>query len=351
MTAVRRAAVSALAVLLVSACGTAADGPGAPSSSAPAQPGLSPPRPVLGEWAAEINGNVAWAGATSVALVTGNGDVVRVDLSGDGRGQRLDRLITSASRVAADPGSGVVVAWNSLGGGVAAWGPDGAGIGTYQSTSRDLGAVAVRAGGDRIALVGKDVSVVDVARGTELSRGGRPDVTGTIGYNAVAYAQDRVVAWYGTDFTVDVWDVAGPTAVLNPQDCRCDNHRHVLAPDAGRAAFATQTGRLILWDPVENRAVGERAVVTTSDEGVLPLAVIRDRYVLYVLDRETGNGESVNGPLMVWDTGTDTTTELWACPGCEVREVFSRPGSDEVLLYTGVVTGGGAAYWTATLTT
>jgi hypothetical protein len=355
MIAARLLAAGVVAVL-VSAC---AQAPTTPPPTTP-PPTSAAPRPVLGEWAGQI-ADVAWAGDASVAVVTRSGDVLRVDLAG-GRHVSLDRITDGASKVAADPASGVMVAWNLLSGETAAWNADGARIGTYHLGFAGVGDLALRPGGDRFAVVGSTVSVVDVATGEVVSRGERPADpptpggadADTVSYNSVAYAGDRVLAWPGAELTLDVWTVAGPAAVLTSQQCGCDYHRHALDPAAGRSAFATQVGTLILWDPAGNRAVGRRSVVSSPNEGVDPLAGVGDRAVLYVLVHETGNGGTASGPLMLWDTRTDTVRELWTCRpaqrprDCVVRGVRPRPGSGEILIETAAANGD-EAYWIATV--
>jgi hypothetical protein len=341
-------AASAL-VVAVSACvPTPAGSPptGSPSSG-PGGSGLrmSAEREVLGQWAGQV-GDVAWAGSGGVAVVTRSGDVLLVSLTGDSAPRRLDRPPDGASTVAADPTTGVVVAWDRLSGRGAAWSAAGTRLADYQFGFAGVGGLAIRAGGDRLAIVGSGVSVVDVATGDALSRGERAEWM--VEYNAVAYVGDRVVAWPGVEFTLDVWDVSGSSAEMVAHNCGCDYHRHALDPTAERAAFATRTGSLILWDVAGGRAVGQRAVVAAPDEDVGPLAVVGGRYVLYVIDRPGADGQPRTGPLMVWDSGADTVAELWNCPDCAVRAVLTRPGSDQILL--AVAKGTDHIYWTATLT-
>jgi hypothetical protein len=346
MKAVRfvAAAVLALSAGPVVACARARPPTPEPAGSAVAIAGQ---RQVLGEWAGQI-ADLAWAADAAVALVTRSGDVLRVDLS-DGRPQRMDRITDGASKLTADPASGVIVAWNSLSGETVAWNADGVRIGTYRLGYAGVGDLALRRGGDRFAVVGGTVSVVDVATGDVLSRGERPTAPDAVAYNAVAYAGDTVLAWPGADFTLDVWNVAAPSAVLTAQDCGCDYHRHTLAPAAGPSAFATQVGALILWDPAGNRAVARRSVVSSPDEGVDPLAVVGDRYVLFVRVRDIGNGQTASGPLTVWDTRTDSVTEVWTCPDCMVRKVLPRPDGDEILIEAAAANGDDQAHWIATL--
>jgi hypothetical protein len=345
MIALRLVAATVLTVpaVLVSACAQTPPTP-QPTHSAAA---LAGQRQVLEEWAGQV-ADVAWAGDASVAAVTRSGDVLRVDLS-DGRSQRMDGITDGASEVAADPASGVVVAWNSLSGNTVAWSAEGTRIGTYRLGYAGVGDLALRRGGDRFAVVGATVSVVDVATGDVLSGGERPTAPDAVEYTAVAYAGDTVLAWPGADLALDVWNVAAPSAVLTAQNCGCDHHRHALDPAAGPSAFATQTGALILWDPAGNRALAKRTMVDSPDEGVDPLAVVRDRHVLYVLVREIGNGDTASGPLTVWDTRTDAVSEVWTCPDCTVRGVWPRPDSDEVLIEAAAANGDHQAHWIATL--
>jgi hypothetical protein len=351
---------------LVSACAQAPPTP-QPSRSAVAH---ARPRPVLGEWAGQV-ADVAWAGDARVAVVTRSGDVLRVDLSADGPPRRMDPITGGASEVAADPASGVIVAWNSLSGETAAWSADGARIGSYRLGFAGVGDLALRAGGDRFAVVGATVSVVDVATGDVVSRGERPAAPDAVEYSSVAYSGDSVLAWPGADLTLDVWNVAAPAAVLTAQDCGCDYHRHALGPAAGPSAFATQVGALVLWDPAGNRAVARRMMVTSPDEGVDPLAVVRDRYVLYVLVRDIGDGATASGSLMLWDARTDAVSEAWdartgvasaagdgrtgvagaprPCADCMVRGVWPRPDSAEILIEVAAGNGDDQTFWTATL--
>jgi hypothetical protein len=336
------AAISALAVL-AAACAQVPPNP-EPTRSAPAVAGQ---RPVLEQWAGQV-ADVAWAGDASLAVVTRSGDVLRVDPS-DGSHRMLDRIGDGAARVAADPASGVIVVWQLLSGETVAWNADGTRLGTYDLGFAGVGDLAVREGGDRFAVVGGTVSVIDVATGDVLSRGERPTAPDAVSYNSVAYRGDTVLAFPGADFALDTWAVAGPLALLTSEDCGCDYHRHALDPAAGPSAFATLVGALILWDPAGNRAIAKRSVISSPDESVDPLAVVRDRYVLYVVDRPVGNGETESGPLMAWDTRTDSVSEVWACPDCTVRGVRPRPGSDEILIEGAAANGDDQWHWIVTL--
>ncbi|MCW6011156.1 PQQ-like beta-propeller repeat protein, partial [Micromonospora sp. CPCC 205371] len=280
-------------------------------------------------WPGLLTGAV-WADADTAAVVTLEGGVYRVDL-GSGEATELARL-DGASDLVADPPSGIVVA--SAGGGeVVAWDRGGRELSRVEFGFADVSAVAIASGGDRYAAAGADVTVVDTATGAVVVRTGPGP--GTVRYNVVAFAGDKVVAAPGPEIALDVWDLAGPR--VTSQDCACEAVAAsiVFEPDGRYAAIGTLSGRLVLWDTGPGRAAAEQTLTESADQQADPLAVIRGRHVLYDLSSTAAGGTVPDGPLMVWDSQTRTTTELWKCPGeCDVRTVSTLPGTDRILFYT-----------------
>jgi hypothetical protein len=287
----------------------------------------------------------AWAGQDTAAVMTIEGGVYRVDLGG-GRATEL-AILDGASDLVADPASGVVVA-ATVGGDVVAW--DGAGreLSRLELGLAGVGGMAIASGGDRYAVAGSGVAVVDTATGTVVVRTGPGP--GSVEYNLVAFAGDKAVAAPGPENALDVWDLAGSR--VTSQDCGCEAvaTSTVLDPGARYAAIGTLDGRLVLWDTEAGRAVTEQTLIESADQQADPLAVIGGRHVLYAL-ASTAPGETPpDGPLMAWDSQSRTTTELWKCPGeCAVRTVSTLPGTDRILFYTATPGGDEPALWTATL--
>jgi hypothetical protein len=281
----------------------------------------------------------SWAGESAVAFLDKAGVVFRVDLREGGEPRRIGGF-EGASDLAADPRSGVVAAWESLSGEVRLWNAAGEPLARHNLGHVAIGALAIADGGTRFGVAGSLVTVVEVGGDTVLARGSRPDVLDRIEYHSAVLAGHRFVAWPGGEQGLDVWDVSHDPATVDTQNCRCGAFRHVIDPDAEQAAFSTLIGELVLWNIGSGQVAAEKTVVTSTNEDAEPLAIVRNRYVLFVIEREV-DGRSVPGPLMAWDTRTDSVVTLWTCPGCEIRTMSRRPGSDEVLVATDT------GYWIA----
>ena len=317
-----------LGLLLVSACSAS----GGAVTPEPPQESSRPTRTTL-QQIRELNfinlprdgGVASWSGTDHI-LYGSESDVFLVSLDGT-LNRRLGSVHLGALELASDPKGNLVTAIGFDE--ITTWTSDGRGVRNVPTGIGEIGVVEY-----------SDDGTIEVYASSVISTHSfEPDVTfaGEPAENDTQYQQlkidgQQVVAWPGTDNSIDIWDISGAQPVrIQRQNCDCDAvHRAALARQAPLVAMTSDAGYLVMWNYRKNEMHARKVVADGPGDTIRPLAIIGDSLVLFTLSRHQAD-KRVTSPLMAWDVKADSVYELWNGPGV-VSEIWPSNSGESVLM-------------------
>jgi hypothetical protein len=341
-----RVALAALvAASVVAGCGR--DEPPAP----PAQLTLTGMRQI-GDAHLDQFTSARWAGPHAVVFTGDEGGGLYIADTGGGGNRLLGRLAAGTGTTIASDRAGATVAslvnlrYQTV---VQQFDRAGAGMRT-QLGPPDVTTTAIDESGSRLAVLGLDLTVLDLDRAGVVSTGIRP-ATDDVYYQSAVFAGKYVVAYASGMGFVDRWDVSAGGAVLSRQTCGCDVNDMSLDPDATHAAFTTTRGEVGLWDIATGRPVARKRVTDPSIALAQPRGVVDGRVVLYTaynLSVATSPDPNAGGDaLYAWDTSTGTTAAIWRCPHCYIGDLRRQPDTGQLLIKAGTLPDDHTQLWVA----